>query len=87
METEFEQWMRTTFTKPYQEEGWSRKNMELAFIAGKNSNQVQAGVIAKPEDCKGCAYNWGSFNTQPDDGYCYMFSEFMPDCKKYTTKL
>lgn len=48
---------------------------------------VEAVVIAKTEDCKGCAYNWGSFNTQPDLGYCYMFGEFQPNCKKYTFKL
>lgn len=46
--------------------------------------QIEAVVIAQPKDCEGCAYNWGSFNTQPEDSYCYMFAEFMPGCKKHT---
>lgn len=59
----------------------------ISIVEAQQQVKVEAVVIAKPEDCKGCAYNWGSFNTQPEDSYCYMFSEFIPGCKKYTAKL
>jgi len=58
-------------------------------LVKQESSAVDSGCvdIKNPADCEGCAYNWGSFNVQPDDAYCYMFSEFVCGCKKYTVEL
>jgi len=64
------------------------KMIELADGESKSATSAGYSANQKWEQCLHCAYNWNNFddgNTKP--GWCYMFMEFIPDCKKKIPEL
>lgn len=36
--------------------------------------------------CRDCKWKLETVDGQPEDSWCYMFEDFMPDCAKYERK-